>query len=85
VSVRLNPIPGWGYNPRDFQRIIEEALLARAPHYYPTVTYTVTREETPEDMEQATSSHMKQVQAEVEAGLSAQEAFVNQIKNRERG
>lgn len=37
VEVNLDQVPGWGYDPQDFVKLIEKHLNQAVPHYMPKV------------------------------------------------
>jgi hypothetical protein len=42
VEVDTDPIPGWGHDPNDYVKHIEQALNRTIPHYNPVVTLLPT-------------------------------------------
>jgi len=39
VEADLDPVPGWGHGPDDWQRHLQRHLDDAAGHYHPTVTF----------------------------------------------
>lgn len=37
VKIRLDPIPGWGHQPEDHVKLLEQALKNSVAHYNPSV------------------------------------------------
>ena len=40
VEVDLDQVPGWGYDPEDFAKLIRKNLEETVPHYNPSVKVT---------------------------------------------
>lgn len=38
VEVNTDLVPGWGYDPQDYVKMLEMLLNQRIPHYNPVVT-----------------------------------------------
>ena len=42
VKVDIDPIPGWGNNPKDYAELIQKHLNQTIPHYNPEVRLVKT-------------------------------------------
>ena len=45
VKIRLDPVPGWGHEPKDHVRMLESWLMDSIPHYKPKVRLLRVEEE----------------------------------------
>jgi hypothetical protein len=43
VEADIDPVPGWGDNPQDWQALVQRLLDEAVPHYHPVVTIQETR------------------------------------------